>query len=293
MKKVLSNYVVLEGIDGSGKTLKARVMADFFEKMNYDVLLTKEPGSPHNGINLDLRKILLNKNLPKTPKKEFTLMSMDRSIHIDNIVIPFCLQKQEINRFLEDNKNYYDLFKETISLLVYKVLNDNDEFDIEKDIIRKMPVLNPNITEPYENSVVISDRNNFSSTVYQGYGGNYDLNEIKKINTIVTQGIIPGITFIFDLDVKLAINRVKDPNYFEAKSLEDPEFFDRVRNGYLELARKKMVELINTEADFTTVINKTLDRLIAYANKNIPNFKRRFNFNLEKFIESETEKYSI
>ena len=42
MKKGL--LIALEGPDGSGKSTQIKMLCDYLEKKNYEVLLTREPG---------------------------------------------------------------------------------------------------------------------------------------------------------------------------------------------------------------------------------------------------------
>ncbi len=80
--------------------------------------------------------------------------------------------------------------------------------------------------------VVILDRFTDSTLAYQGYGRGIDLALIKRLNSLVTGGIEPQITFLLDLDPETALRRLKEKSRFD-----DPEFLKKVREGYLRIAR--------------------------------------------------------
>ena len=83
--------------------------------------------------------------------------------------------------------------------------------------------------------VVICDRYFDSTTAYQGFGRKIDLDFIKKLNSFATEELEPDLTFLIDLDPVIALQRKKtDLDRLEKENLE---FHQRVRNGYLEIAR--------------------------------------------------------
>lgn len=85
--------------------------------------------------------------------------------------------------------------------------------------------------------IVLCDRHTDSTVAYQGYGRGLDINKINKLNTIATGGKTPDLTFVFDVDVETSMQRVGT----EKDRMENSgkEFFNRVRNGYLEIAKKE------------------------------------------------------
>jgi dTMP kinase len=93
-------------------------------------------------------------------------------------------------------------------------------------------VIHPNLQQ---GKVVICDRFADSTVVYQGYGRGFDLETIKKINELATQGIKPGLTILLDIPTQKGLSRKQNKmnDRFEA---EDIAFHNRVRNGYLKLA---------------------------------------------------------
>ncbi len=83
--------------------------------------------------------------------------------------------------------------------------------------------------------IVICDRYFDSTTAYQGFGRKIDLDFIKKLNNFATKELAPDLTFLIDLDLGIALQRKKTD--LDRLEKEDSEFHQRVRNGYLEIAR--------------------------------------------------------
>ncbi len=89
-----------------------------------------------------------------------------------------------------------------------------------------------------QNGVVICDRYHDSTTAYQGYGRQIDLRFIEEIHNFAIEGVKPDVTFLIDLEPRAALQR-KTANRLQGDRLEqeDLTFHQRVRNGYLEIAK--------------------------------------------------------
>jgi dTMP kinase len=85
--------------------------------------------------------------------------------------------------------------------------------------------------------VVICDRYSDSTLVYQGFARGLDLGLIEIINGISTSGISPDLVIFLDLPVEEGIKRKKCPHNDRFDS-EEKTFHERVRSGFLELAKK-------------------------------------------------------
>ena len=93
------------------------------------------------------------------------------------------------------------------------------------------------------NKVVVSDRFFDATTVYQGYARGFDLKLIEQIHHLVLGNLKPDLTMVLDLPVDLGLKRAwqrinsrsdLSEDRFEK---EDIAFHERVRQGYLALAR--------------------------------------------------------
>jgi dTMP kinase len=94
---------------------------------------------------------------------------------------------------------------------------------------------------PYldEGIYVISDRFHDSSTAYQGYGRGISIEVILSIHKLAIGNTIPDVTFFLDIPVEVAEQRrqKKLSEHLDRIEISDMDFFSRVRNGYLELAK--------------------------------------------------------
>ncbi|MEK6572125.1 MAG: dTMP kinase [Bacteroidota bacterium] len=98
--------------------------------------------------------------------------------------------------------------------------------------------------------VVVCDRFYDSTTAYQGWGRGIDHEGVRKLNAIATSGITPDLTFYLDID-SIEVERRKALSGLKEDRMESSgrAFYERVRQGYLEIAR--------TETDRFIVLDGT------------------------------------
>jgi dTMP kinase len=86
--------------------------------------------------------------------------------------------------------------------------------------------------------IVVCDRFTDSTLAYQGYGRGVDLDLLRRLCESATGGLAPDLVFVVDVPVEVAFARMRTraeaPDRIEA---EDSGFHERVRHGFLELAR--------------------------------------------------------
>ena len=84
-------------------------------------------------------------------------------------------------------------------------------------------------------AVVVTDRYVDSSLAYQGRGRNLPIAEIAGLNQWATGGLRPDLTILLDLPPMAGlVRRAPSADRLEA---EPTEFHERVREGFLALAR--------------------------------------------------------
>jgi dTMP kinase len=85
--------------------------------------------------------------------------------------------------------------------------------------------------------VVVCDRFADSTLAYQGYGRGLPIDRIRTVNRAATGGLKPALTVLIDVPARDGLKRKKSaPDRFEREALD---FHERVRRGYLELARSE------------------------------------------------------
>ncbi len=98
--------------------------------------------------------------------------------------------------------------------------------------------------------IVTFDRFYDSTTVYQGYARGIDMSWIRKLNQYATDGIKPDLTFLLDVSVETGFSRVTTEEFNGLDRMEQAgrEFHEKVRAGYLDLAKKEeRFRVIDTE----------------------------------------------
>ena len=85
--------------------------------------------------------------------------------------------------------------------------------------------------------IVVQDRYLDSSVAYQGAGRVLDADEVRDLSVWATEGLLPDLTVLLDLDVATGRARLDaDDKAFDRLEAEKDEFHSRVREGYLALA---------------------------------------------------------
>jgi dTMP kinase len=87
-------------------------------------------------------------------------------------------------------------------------------------------------------SIILCDRFFDATIAYQGYGRGLDIEMLIRLSLVASQSIAPDITFLLDIDAGLSRERVRLRGATDRLEREDEAFHERVRAGYLELARR-------------------------------------------------------
>ena len=201
-RKILSLFISFEGGEGSGKSTQSIMLRDRLQSAGYKTLLVHEPGT--------------------TPLGQYLRSWLKR----------------------EKSKN------EDVSILAELLLFASARAELVSKVI------GPSLTEG--STIVISDRYTDSTVAYQGFGRRIPLKDVDQVNRLATSDTMPNLTFLLDLIPNKGLDRVGtaqsrlplDPA--DAMSIgrgdkegsrrfeeESSGFHERVRNGYLELARNE------------------------------------------------------
>ena len=113
-------------------------------------------------------------------------------------------------------------------------------------------------------AVVIQDRYLDSSVAYQGAGRVLDPGEVRHVSMWATEGLVPDVTVVLDLDPAIGRDRLDAANkQFDRLEAEALEFHTRVRDAYLTMAaaEPKRFLVVDATLDRDTIRNAIIARL--------------------------------
>jgi len=123
------------------------------------------------------------------------------------------------------------------------------------------------IKENIKNNItVLCDRYTDSTVAYQGFGRGCDVDKIITLNDIATNKFYPDLTFLLDVSSQTAQTRLgQEKDRLESLGME---FHQKVRLGYLELAKKyperiKVVDANKNIEEVFAQIKKIIDEYFA------------------------------
>lgn len=108
-------------------------------------------------------------------------------------------------------------------------------------------------------TIVLCDRHTDSTIAYQGYGRGVNINELKQLNDMAVNGLKPDLTLVFDIDAETSMSRVgNEKDRMESSGLE---FFEKVRQGYLEIAKQEpeRVKVIDSTQSIEEIHKQVLE----------------------------------
>ncbi|MCK4307375.1 dTMP kinase [candidate division WOR-3 bacterium] len=127
---------------------------------------------------------------------------------------------EKIRNILLDTKN--DKLSELAELFLYLA----DRAQHIKEVIE--PALS-------NGKIVITDRFSDSTLAYQGKGRRIKEEQVKPMNEIATDGIVPDLTILIDILPVEGLKRIKRKDRIE---LESEDFYQRIRQEYLKIAKE-------------------------------------------------------
>jgi len=114
---------------------------------------------------------------------------------------------------------------------------------------------------------VLCDRFTDATYAYQGAGRGLSLQRIAQLEDWVQGTLRPDLTILMDLPVAIGMERAgrrSAPDRFESETLE---FFERIRRGYLDIARReparvKVIDASRSLAEVSVGVVQTIGRFI-------------------------------
>tara|TARA_R110000737_G_scaffold17047_3_gene34478 strand:- start:2026 stop:2661 length:636 start_codon:yes stop_codon:yes gene_type:complete len=202
-------FIVVEGIEGAGKSSAISVIEAVLDKYDIAFIKTREPGG--------------------TPLAE------------------------ALRDIVKSASHEEELTQETELLLMYASRS-------QLLANRILPALAQGIW-------VIGDRHDLSSRAYQGGGRQFDDTIMNAIADVTLKGFKPDLTVYLDIAPELGLSRAKARGELDRIELEKIEFFERVRNKYLALAKaSETTIIIDASQNMSTVHNDVKNAVEAFIN---------------------------
>ncbi|MFH0878225.1 MAG: dTMP kinase [Lentisphaerota bacterium] len=121
--------------------------------------------------------------------------------------------------------------------------------------------------------VVVCDRFADSTTAYQGFGRGFPIEQMLAINEFAIHGATPDVTILLDLELDVGFERLATREgimrQLDRIEREERAFHEKVRAGYLELARRWPKRFVKVDAirgvdaveqDVWRIVQGVLDR---------------------------------
>ena len=170
-------------------------------------------------------------------------------------------QIELLKKFLENNSKSVEVFREPGSTLSGEKIRDillDDQYDLSSktELLLMFSARSELVNKKINNSTadyLLLDRFFDASLAYQGYGRNLSIELINKLVDFIDCPS-PDLSFLIDISVEEGFARKINDKIDRIES-SGYDFFNKVRNGYLEIAK-------NNEDRFI-IINgsKTVDEI--------------------------------
>ena len=132
-------FISFEGIDGSGKSTQIKKLAQFLETLDFDVIITREPGGSVGGE--EIRNLLLRGQVDRwSAETEILLFTAARRDHLERIILPAIDDGKIVlcDRFTDSTRMYQGMrgpnLRNLVDMLNEKVINRDPDLTIIIDI---------------------------------------------------------------------------------------------------------------------------------------------------------------
>lgn len=106
-----------------------------------------------------------------------------------------------------------------------------------------------------------------SSMAYQGHGYGIALDELARLQDFATYGTRPDLTLLLDVPVEVGLGRKRRAEWNRFEDNEGVAFFERVRDGYLQMAaaepdRIRVIDGAGTVGEADAAIRAAVEPLL-------------------------------
>ena len=178
-----------------------------------------------------------------------------KSHHVNSVVKYFKKNKIEHIKIREPGGS---LNSEKIRRLI---LNNKSTFNKHTDLLLYLAARSENVEvlkKNYNKKIILIDRFVDSTLAYQHYGMGINSSIIKTINQFLLRDIKPTFTFLNIVNQKNMLIRLKKRQTLNRYDKFKKNFYQRVQNGFLNLAKKKSNNYLILDSNLNIGENKKL-----------------------------------
>ncbi|MEK7664489.1 MAG: dTMP kinase [Patescibacteria group bacterium] len=171
-------FIVIEGLDGSGKSAQVELLVNFLKENGKEVILTKEP-TMDSGAGRKIRQVL-KKEIIMEPLELQKLYVQDRKEHLDNKIIPALKQ----GKFVVSSRYAFSTFAYGFS----EGLNFNLLIDLNKNFL--LPDITFVINVSPESCIKRIEGRGEDKEYFEEKGKLEKVNEIYKKMPVIFENVI-------------------------------------------------------------------------------------------------------
>ena len=174
-----------------------------------------------------------------------------------------------LKNYLEENGHSTEIVREPGSTVTGEsirsiLLDSKENLSSETELLLMFAARAQLISEKVSNSnsdVVLFDRFYDASVAYQGFGRNLSIDFINNLIEF-SNCPEPNLTFLLDISVKDGFGR-KVNDIKDRIESSGNEFFEKVRNGYLEIANNNQnrMKIINAKQSIDDIHNSIISHV--------------------------------
>ena len=141
------------------------------------------------------------------------------------------------------------------------ILDKKSKFNKNTDLLLYLAARSENLfllKKYYKKKIILIDRFVDSTIAYQHYGLGVNLNLIKFINKQLLKDIAVDFTFLNKVSTKNMIKRLKKRKSLNRYDKFKKDFYEKVQNGFLKLARKNKKKYLIIDSNRNKAQNETL-----------------------------------
>ena len=174
-----------------------------------------------------------------------------------------------LKNYLEENGHSTEIVREPGSTVTGEsirsiLLDSKENLSSETELLLMFAARAQLISEKVSNSnsdIVLFDRFYDASVAYQGFGRNLSIDFINNLIEF-SNCPEPNLTFLLDISVKDGFGR-KVNDIKDRIESSGNEFFEKVRNGYLEIANNNQnrIKIINAKQSIDDIHNSIISHV--------------------------------